>query len=115
MPYIELLNILKITCDVISNPLESRKFESQTTKLSNSPSFRTKRALHSEADIASAHDNNEKMPDYFRSSTNKVADKRTSMILTKKLYNEFNDIFLGIDCFRGKFSLQIKDGANHIK
>ena len=35
IPDIQLLNILKITCQVISVPHESGKFDSQTTNLSN--------------------------------------------------------------------------------
>ena len=38
MPDIALLSILGITCDIISEPHESRKFESQTIDMSNSQS-----------------------------------------------------------------------------
>ena len=38
---IKLLSILKITCDVIGDPHESRKFDSQTIETSNSPGCRT--------------------------------------------------------------------------
>ena len=38
------------------------------------------------------HDNNANMTNYFRSSTNKVADKRASEVLTKKTH-EFSVVF----------------------
>ena len=50
MPCIELLNVLRITCKVISDPHEGRKFDSQTTEAFNSPCCRMKRAPHNETD-----------------------------------------------------------------
>ena len=55
------------------------------------------------------------MPDYFRSSANKAADKRaikvlTNNELTNKFHNEFSN-FSGISCFEGAFTLQLKDGS----
>ena len=80
MEQIELLNILKITCKVINDPLESRKFDSQLTEVSNSDNCTKNRALENKTDKVGTHDNNTNMPDYFRSSTNKVADKRASEV-----------------------------------
>ena len=37
--------------------------------------------------------------DYFRSSTNIMADKEASRLLTQKINNEFNAGFTGIGCF----------------
>ena len=45
MPDIKLLNILRITFEVISEPNESRKFYSQTIEASISPHFITDLAL----------------------------------------------------------------------
>ena len=45
---------------------------------------------------------------YFLSSTNVEADKRKSIQLMQKIHNTFGDVFNGIGCFRGTFSLQLK-------
>ena len=41
MPVFELLNILKIMCEVICNPHEGMKFDSHIIEASNSPHCRT--------------------------------------------------------------------------
>ena len=51
------------------------------------------------------------MPDYFRSSSNRAADKRAGHVLMQKIHNEFSDDFSGIVCFEGTFSLEVKDGS----
>ena len=93
MSDIELLNILRITCEVISESHESRKLDSQTIEASTSPSCRTTRAPWNETDKVHTHDNNTNRPDYFRPNTNKTLDKRASQVLTNKIQEEFSDIF----------------------
>ena len=44
MPDIELLSILRATCDIIGEPHESRKFNSQRIEISDIPSCRTNEA-----------------------------------------------------------------------
>ena len=58
LPDIKLLNILRITYKVISDPCERRKFKSQIVEASNSPSSRTNRAPWNKTDKAGTHDNN---------------------------------------------------------
>ena len=58
--------------------MKSRKLNSQTIETSNNPSCRTNEALEIKKDRADVHDEKINMPDYFRSSTSKVADKRAS-------------------------------------
>ena len=45
------------------------------------------------------------MPDHSGLNTNRVADKRASTVLTNKVGNEFSDVFPGIGCFEGTFTL----------
>ena len=45
---------------------------------------------------------------YFFLSSNVDADKRKNSDLIQKIHNTFGDIFNGIGCFEGKFSLQLK-------
>ena len=47
---------------------------------------------------------------YFYASDNKE-DKTGSGAITNRIHNEFNYLFSGIGCFKGTFSLQIKDGS----
>ena len=44
----------------------------------------------------------------FLSSPNVEADKRKSIKLMGKIHNTFGDVFNGIGCFEGTFSLQLK-------
>ena len=45
---------------------------------------------------------------YFTSSSNIDADKRKSIEMTQIIHNKFGDVFNGIGCFEGTFSLQLK-------
>ena len=51
------------------------------------------------------------MADYFRSSTNREADKRTSQLITQRIYNEFRYVFTVNGCSDGMFRLQVKEGS----
>ena len=46
--------------------------------------------------------------DYFYSSQDTSSDKRDSTVMTKKVHDKFHDVFTGIGCFKGTFSLQLK-------
>ena len=45
---------------------------------------------------------------YFHSSNNVEADKRSSMAMTQRIHTRFGNIFNAIGCFKGTFSLQLK-------
>ena len=49
-----------------------------------------------------------KLINYFFSSNNTDANKRTSSKMTQKIYNRFGNIFNGIGCLEGMFSLLLK-------
>ena len=48
---------------------------------------------------------------YFLSSPNVEADKRKSIKLMWEIHNTFGDVFNGIGCFKGTFSLQLKPNS----
>ena len=52
--------------------------------------------------------NTNKSINYFFSSNNIDADKRKSSAMMQKIHDAFGNIFNGIGCFRGTFSLQLK-------
>ena len=45
---------------------------------------------------------------YFHSSNNIDADKRSSIAMMQKIHTRFGNVFNGIGCFEGTFSLQLK-------
>ena len=47
-----------------------------------------------------------KLINYVYSSKNTEADKRESDAMTKKIHNTYGNVFNGIGCFKGTFSLQ---------
>ena len=53
-------------------------------------------------------ENVNKVTNYFFSSANEKANKRKSIELMKEVHNTFGDVFNGIVCFEGTFSLQLK-------
>ena len=60
------------------------------------------------ANSQSGKDNANKITNYFLSSPNVEADKRKSIKLMQEVHNTFGDVFNGIGCFKGTFSLQHK-------
>ena len=48
---------------------------------------------------------------YFLSSSNIMADKRQSSEMTQKIHDRFGNVFNGIGCFEGTFSLQLKPNS----
>ena len=83
---IELLNILKIMSEVISDPHESRKFDSQAIKEYNSPSHRTNRAPECKTDKRGHAWWQCKHTSVFQ-----VQHKQSSR--QKRIHNEFSDVF----------------------
>ena len=55
-----------------------------------------------------SQNNANKSINYFFSSSNVDADKGKSSDMTQKIHNMFGDVFNGIGCFKGTFSLQLK-------
>ena len=45
---------------------------------------------------------------FFHSSNNVDADKRSSIAMMQRIHTRFGDVFNGIGCFEGTFSLQLK-------
>ena len=77
---IELLDILKVTCEVMGVPHEGRKPNPQTMQPSKSPTLKANKAQQIKKNNADVHDANSNMPDSFRSSIQKAADKWASQV-----------------------------------
>ena len=109
MPGTELLNILRITCDQIGDPYESRKSVTQRIDTSDSPSGKTNGAMQINIDRADAC-NDKIMFQLMSGLAQRVADKRASEVLRNKM-QDFSDVFhSGIGCFEGTLTLQVKEG-----
>ena len=49
-----------------------------------------------------------KLINYFYSSNNTDADKSKSAAMTQRIHEMYGEVFNGIGCFKGTFSLQLK-------
>ena len=78
VPDIELLDILKIFCEVMGDSHESKNFGSETIQVSSVLSCKANKVQQIKADNADASDANSNIPEYLRSSINRAADKRAS-------------------------------------
>ena len=97
MPDIELLGLLKITCKVLDQQV-GRKCDSQS-KRHLIP--QTREQKEPALAIKVPPNNCINIPDYFRPSANKGADKSTSRLLTMKIHSGFSDVFTSFGCFKG--------------
>ena len=84
MPDIEMLDILKIMCEVMGGPHKSRMVSSQTMQASNGPSCKANKVQHIKTGYTDANNTNSNTPNYLRSSLNIAADKRASKVLRNK-------------------------------
>ena len=75
MSDIEVLDILKITCEVMGDPYKSRMFECKTMQTSNGPSCKANKVQQTKADSVDVKDTNSNIPDYFKSSIKTAAEK----------------------------------------
>ena len=78
MPEIELLDILKIICEVVGGQQGDGKFDFQTIQLVNAHSCKAYTDWEIKSDNAKVVEANSHMPDYYGSSMNITEDKRTS-------------------------------------
>ena len=67
MPDIELLDILKIMCEVAGDQQAKGKFECQTIKPSNTPCCKANTGQQIKTENVDINDAKSNMPDYFRS------------------------------------------------
>ena len=87
MPDIELLSILKITCEIMGDQPADRKFDLQTIEPCNGSICKTNTSQQIKINKVDGVDTNSNIHDYFRFSTNKAADKKQA------IHNEVSDVF----------------------
>ena len=74
----ELLGILKIMCDVVEGQKADKKLNSQTMELPIMPDCQANTDIDSRSDNEDVINSNSNMPDYFRPSTGREADRKAS-------------------------------------
>ena len=108
LPNTEILELLKIMCEVLDQHQVGRKYVSWTKEASDTPGSRTYSISNSSL---AAPNNCVNILDYSDLALT-VKQIRVSRLLTMKIYNDFSDIFTGTSCSEGTFKLQVREG-NH--
>ena len=102
------MGLLKIFPEVLDQQQVDRKFDMQTKETSGAQENRKDKTSTSNA---AATNNCINMPDYFRASTNREAEKYASRTLTLKIQN-FSYNFTDTGCFKCTFRLQVREGSH---
>ena len=102
------LGLLKIGCEMLDQQQRGRKCNSQTER--HLMHQRTEQTVNTPSVGVTSNCTN--MPDYFRSSSNREVDKGACKILTKKIHNDFSDVFTGIGWCNGTIKLQVREGSH---
>ena len=109
IPDTMVLNIINVNFDSIQvEAVECRTNTKQDVKRHNNKVPNT--AINTTQTPSSQIDSNNSnvVIKYFYSSQDTSGNKKDSAVMTKKVHYEFSDVFNGIGCFEGTFSLQLK-------
>ena len=111
MPDATSLDIIKVNIDSIqAEMLKSKTNNKQEIQTNADSCTNMKRdAINKQdANILKDQDIPITQINYFASSSNIDADKRKSIEMTQIIHDKLGDVFNGIGCFKGTFSLQLK-------
>ena len=111
MADIKLVGILKLICEEVEGQQACMKFDPQTMRPCSAPSCKANTDWQSRSDNADVISTTSNMPDYFRSNTDREADKRAGQLTTQRTNNELSDNFTRIRCSDDTFRLQVKKGS----
>ena len=108
MPDATSLDIIKVNIDSIQAECKTNNKQEMQTNAHSCKNI--------EKDVINKQDTNgqkdQNTPinpiNYFASSSNTDADKRKSIKMTQILHEKYGDVFNGIGCLEGTFSLQLK-------
>ena len=98
------LHLLSIHCQTINNQHNGRQTNEQTKHDTSMPANSFKNNLY-------ANDKIKQGIDYFIAGPGMESNIVENTETTLKIHTEYNDVFTGIGCFKGAFSLWVKDGA----
>ena len=114
MPDIETLGILTINCNIIETKEADSSKECKTDTSQEIDG--TEKCFINKDNISEFEnedkpivtDNDTNSIKYFLTGPNSDNNKRVSAEITQQIQREFKDVFSGIGCFNGTFSLQVK-------
>ena len=117
MPDTAALNIINLNIDSIQAEIASCKTNREQELHTMAEGCRNTDAREINKQDANGQNgqnisnNSNNSVNYFFSSSNIMAGKRQSSEMTQKIHNRFDNIFNGIGCFEGTFSLQLKPNS----
>ena len=109
MPDMVVLNIINLNIDSIQKDIRECK-----TNRGQEMHADTKECTNKDAHSTAKQDGNgqqhqtNKLINYFYSSNNTDTDKNKSAAMTQRIHEMYGEVFNGIGCFKGTFSLQLK-------
>ena len=115
MPDVTSLDIIKVNIGYIQAEMSKRKMNNKQEMQTNADrctNTKTDAISKQDANIQKDQDTPINPVNYFTSS-NTDADKRRSIEMTQIIHDKFGDVFNGIGCFKGTFSLQPKPYSRH--
>ena len=111
MPDTAALNILNLNIDLIQAEVANCKTNREQETHIVVESCTNINTVGIIKQIANGQNQSNKLINYFYSSKNTEADKRQSNNMTQKIHNTYGNVFNGIGCFKGTFSLQLKPNS----
>ena len=114
MPDTAALNTINLNIDSVQVEIAECK-----TNIKQEMHNASKGCTNTDTDVITKQDTNgqngqnntSKSINYFFSSADIDADKTKSSAMMQKIYNTLGDVFNGIGCFEGTFSLQLKPNS----
>ena len=114
MPHMAALNIINLKIDSIQAEIaECKTNRGQQTHavMEGCTNMDAGVITKQDANTQNNQHNSNKSINYFYSSNNIDADKRKSSAMMQKIHKTFGNVFNGIGCFKGTFSLQLKPNS----
>ena len=114
MPDTAALNIINLNIDSIQAEIASCQTnkEQEMHVVAEGCTHMDAGAINKQdANSQNEQNNSNNSINYFFSSSNIMADKRQSSEMTQRIHDRFGNVFNGIWCFEGRFSVQLKPNS----
>ena len=111
MPDMAVLNIINLNIDSIQKEIRNCKAnrgQELHTITEDCTNKDVQSAVKQDDNGPQHHSQANTLINYFYESDNTVPDKNKSSAMTRRIHETFGDVFNGIECFKGTFSLQLK-------
>ena len=106
---IDSIQAAKQECNTnIANAMESNTTQEMHVAEKNCTNMDADSKVNNSVNSHNDSNNVNTLTNYFLSLSNVEADKRKSIELMQRVHNVFGNVFNGVGCFEGTFSLQLK-------